>query len=101
MVEENWHEARLITTSGISGAQEQERRGTSALLAVMSAVKEFGRTLTQPLGAPAGQTALSSQDGAQPVALADAPETKNLELCAESIDEFQSVLGTEPDLLVT
>ena len=55
MAEESWHEARLIPTSGISGADEQERRATSALLAVMSAVREFGRGLTQPLGAPAGQ----------------------------------------------
>ena len=55
MPEESWHEARLIPTSGISGADEQERRATSALLAVMSAVREFGRGLTQPLGAPAGQ----------------------------------------------
>jgi hypothetical protein len=54
MGEENWHEARLIPTSGINGGEEQERRATSALLAVMSSVKEFGRTLTQPLGAPAG-----------------------------------------------
>jgi hypothetical protein len=54
VAEETWHEARLIPTSGISGAEEQERRGTSALLAVMSAVREFGRSLTQPLGAPAG-----------------------------------------------
>jgi hypothetical protein len=43
----------LIPTSGINGADEQERRATSALLAVMSAVREFGRALTQPLGAPA------------------------------------------------
>jgi len=49
-----WQVARLIPTSGINGADEQERRATSALLAVMSAVREFGRTLTQPLGAPAG-----------------------------------------------
>jgi len=54
MAEENWHQARLIPTSGISGAEEQERRATSALLAVMSSVREFGRGLTQPLGAPAG-----------------------------------------------
>ncbi len=52
--EENWHQARLIPTSGINGAEEQERRATSALLAVMSSVKEFGRGLTQPLGAIAG-----------------------------------------------
>lgn len=55
MAEESWHEARLIPTSGINGAEEQERRATSALLAVMSAVTEFGRALTRPLGAPAGR----------------------------------------------
>lgn len=55
MDEKSWNTARLIPTSGINGPEEQERRATSALLAVMSAVKEFGRTLTQPLGAPAGQ----------------------------------------------
>lgn len=54
MAEETWHQARLIPTSGISGAEEQERRATSALLAVMSAVREFGRALVAPLGAPAG-----------------------------------------------
>jgi hypothetical protein len=52
--EETWHEARLIPTSGISGAEEQERRATSALLAVMSVVKEFSRAVLGPLGAPAG-----------------------------------------------
>jgi len=55
MPEENWHEARLIPTSGINGAEEQERRATSALLAVMSAVTEFGRAISKPLGAPAGR----------------------------------------------
>jgi hypothetical protein len=54
VAEETWHAARLIPTSGINGAEEQERRATSALLAVMTAVREFGRTITQPLGAPAG-----------------------------------------------
>ncbi|WP_064972425.1 hypothetical protein [Modestobacter caceresii] len=54
MAEESWHEARLIPTSGINGAEEQERRATSALLAVLTAVREFGRGLTQPFGAPAG-----------------------------------------------
>jgi hypothetical protein len=54
MAEEAWHEARLIPTSGINGADEQERRATSALLAVVTAVREFGRGLTQPLGAPSG-----------------------------------------------
>lgn len=56
MSEESWHQARLIPTSGINGAEEQERRATSALLAVMAAVREFGRALTGPLGAPAGAT---------------------------------------------
>lgn len=54
MGEESWHAARLIPTSGINGAEEQERRATSALLAVMSAVREFGASLTKPMGAPAG-----------------------------------------------
>lgn len=54
MPEESWNEARLIPTSGISGAEEQERRATSALLAVMTSVREFHRALLQPLGAPAG-----------------------------------------------
>lgn len=55
MAEENpWNVARLIPTSGINGAEEQERRATSALLAVMSSVKEYGRALTSRMGAPAG-----------------------------------------------
>ena len=54
MAEQSWHEARLIPTSGISGADEQERRATSALLAVLGAVREFNRALLKPLGAPSG-----------------------------------------------
>lgn len=57
MAEKTWHEAhaaRLIPTSGINGAEEQERRATSALLAVLSAVKEFGRGFVSPFGAMAG-----------------------------------------------
>lgn len=54
MAEESWHVARLIPTSGITGADEQERRATSALLAVLSAVREFGRGFVKPFGAPAG-----------------------------------------------
>ncbi|MCE0485700.1 hypothetical protein [Ornithinimicrobium sediminis] len=55
MTEEAWNEARLIPTSGISGAEEQERRATSALLAVMSAVPDFSRAMLKPLGVPAGK----------------------------------------------
>jgi hypothetical protein len=51
---EKWQTARLIPTSGISGQDEQEMRATSALLAVLSAVKEYGVLLLRPLGAPAG-----------------------------------------------
>ncbi len=54
MPEESWNAARLIPTSGINGADEQERRATSALLAVLPAVREFGKTLLSPFGAPAG-----------------------------------------------
>ena len=54
MAEQSWHEARLIPTSGINGTDEQERRATSALLAVLGAVREYGRALLRPLGAPAG-----------------------------------------------
>jgi hypothetical protein len=38
-----------------NNSEEQERRGTSALLAVMTSVKEFGRALTERAGAPAGR----------------------------------------------
>lgn len=51
---EAWQPARLIPTSGISGQEEAERRATSALLAVMQAVKEFRVAMLKPLGAPAG-----------------------------------------------
>lgn len=47
--------ARLIPITGIKGDQEQERRATSALLAVLSAVPEFARSLLKPVGAPNGK----------------------------------------------
>src|SRR4051794_31962020 len=49
-----WDRARLIPISGINGSDEQERRGVSALLAVLVSVREFGRALTVRFGAPAG-----------------------------------------------
>jgi hypothetical protein len=55
MAEDNWQLARLIPTSGINGTEEAERRATSALLAVMGSVREFGLAMVKPLGAPAGQ----------------------------------------------
>ncbi|MEJ7748826.1 MAG: hypothetical protein WKF56_05960 [Candidatus Limnocylindrales bacterium] len=54
-LEESWHAARLIPTTGIGGAEEQEERATSSLLAVMYAVPEFGRALLVHAGAPAGR----------------------------------------------
>src|SRR4051812_37975300 len=47
-----WPVARLIPTAGIKGQEEQERRATSSLLAVMRAVPEFGHALLKELGAP-------------------------------------------------
>jgi hypothetical protein len=54
MSDDSWDHARLIPTSGTDGADEQERRAASALLAVLGGVREFGRALLEPLGAPAG-----------------------------------------------
>src|SRR3954451_21327293 len=48
----DWRPARLIPTAGIRGQEEQERRATSSLLAVMRAVPEFGHALLKELGAP-------------------------------------------------
>jgi hypothetical protein len=53
-LEDEWHEARLIPTTGAGGAEEQEQRATSSLLAVMRGVPDFGRALLLHLGAPAG-----------------------------------------------
>src|SRR3954469_21546437 len=50
-----WVPARLIPAIGIRGQEEQEKRATSSLLAVMPAVDEFGHALLKPLGAPKGR----------------------------------------------
>jgi hypothetical protein len=55
VAEDHWEPARLIPTSGIRGSDDAERRATSALLAVLCSVKEFGAAIVRPLGAPAGQ----------------------------------------------
>ena len=55
MGEVEWEQARLFPVSGIGGADEQERRAASALLAVIQSVREFGRSITVPMGAPAGR----------------------------------------------
>lgn len=64
---DGWVPARLIPTAGIKGAKEQEQRATSALLAVIRAVPEFGRELLSDLGAPRGNvetfTEITLDDG--------------------------------------
>jgi hypothetical protein len=52
---DTWHPARLIPTVGIRGQEEQERRATSCLLAVMKAVPDFGKALLSEVGAPKGR----------------------------------------------
>ncbi len=47
-----WLHARLIPTYGIRSQEEQEKRATSCLLAVMHGVPEFGHALLAELGAP-------------------------------------------------
>jgi hypothetical protein len=51
----SWESSRLIPVSGIRNTEEQERRATSALLAVLSAVDEYGTAITKPYGAPKGR----------------------------------------------
>jgi hypothetical protein len=53
--EQGWQPARLIPVVGIRSTEEQEKRATSSLLAVMRAVPEFGHALVTPLGAPKGR----------------------------------------------
>ena len=51
----------VAVKSAESGTKAQERRATYALLAVMNAVKEFGRTLTRSMGAHASDIETSSR----------------------------------------
>ncbi len=50
----DWQPARLFPVAGIGSGEEQERRATSALLAVMSTVREFGASLVATCGGPRG-----------------------------------------------
>ncbi len=52
---DSWERSRLFSTSGIRGAEEQERRSTSALLSVVQAVPDFGHAVLSTLGAPKGK----------------------------------------------
>ena len=53
--DEKWPVARLIPITSETGVSAKERNAASALLAVMTAVDEFGRALLKPLGVPAGR----------------------------------------------
>jgi hypothetical protein len=53
--QDRWQPARLIPVAGIRGQEEQERRATSSLLAVMHAVPDFGHALVGGIGAPKGR----------------------------------------------
>ena len=51
----SWESARLIPVSGMRNAEEQECRATSALLAVLASVDEFGLAFAKPYGALKGR----------------------------------------------
>jgi hypothetical protein len=50
----SFQKARLIPVTGIKGALDQERRATSALLAVIKIVPELANELLHELKAPKG-----------------------------------------------
>jgi len=50
-----YQQARLIPVTGIKGDLDQERRATSALLAVLVGVPDLAKSLLKPLGAPVGK----------------------------------------------
>ena len=49
--ETKWKRARLIPVAGIHGDREAEQRATSALLAVLSVVRDLSQELLTPMGA--------------------------------------------------
>ncbi|NIZ90897.1 TerD family protein [Kineococcus rubinsiae] len=53
-LKDSWQPARLFSISGVGSGEEQEKRATSALLATMTGVRPFARSLTTHFGAPAG-----------------------------------------------
>lgn len=53
----DWQRARLIPVSGIGSEQEAETRATSALLAVIEAVRDLSTAMFAPLGASKAQRA--------------------------------------------
>jgi stress response protein SCP2 len=53
----DWQTARLFPVAGIGNGEEQERRATSALLATIRVVREFGGALVAKCGGPRGAVA--------------------------------------------
>ncbi len=53
-LDDTWQAARLFSIAGVGTSDEQEKRATSALMAIVMAVRPFGRAFTARLGAPAG-----------------------------------------------
>lgn len=49
---DRWTRARLIPVSGIGSSKEAETRAASAVLAVISVVRELSLELFSPMGAP-------------------------------------------------
>ena len=58
MADEKWTRARLIPVSGISSEKEAETRAASAVLAVLSVVRDLSLALFAPMGASKAQKAL-------------------------------------------
>jgi hypothetical protein len=86
--ESGWHPARLIPAVGIRGQEEQEKRATSSLLAVMRAVPEFGHGLLKPLGAPKGRIASFAE-----VQLKDAGGKTHIPDGAVTVDRGKTTWG--------
>lgn len=53
-----WQRSRLIPTGGVGSVKEAEVRASSALMAVLSIVRPFSRSLLDPLGASKAQSAI-------------------------------------------
>lgn len=74
-VRDEWVSARLLPTAGIRNQAEQEKRATSALLAVMSAVPDFCHALLTGMKAHKGKistyTELRFRDGEERLHIPD------------------------------
>jgi hypothetical protein len=116
-----YQEARLIPVTGVKGDQDQERRATSAFLAVLVGVPDLAKTLLKIAGAPVGkvQTFIEPEfevgekkirpdglisverAGKQWVALVEVKTSKNL-LRAEQLNSYLEIARLNKfDALIT